>query len=147
MFRKLHSNRDPRDTLLKEIRKEFSVYFGKAESGIKSILQQYPKHAYGAMLGLMLLSLVLSFTVFRNRDPVPKASIAGKGRPQRLLSPASGGFDQILQTTSGLKQTLELKQQIDSLLSKAVLTKADSIQLAGSLDKLQHLQQSLQPNP
>ncbi len=144
MFRKLHSNRDPRDTLLKEIRKEFSVYFGKAESGIKSILQQYPKHVYGAMLVLMLLSLVLSFTVFRNLDPVPKPSIAGKDRP---LSPVSGGFDQILQTTSGLKQTLELKQQIDTLLSKGILTKADSIQLAVSLEKLQHLQQSLQPQP
>ena len=148
MFRKLHSNRDPNDTLLRELKKEFSVYFGKAENGINALLQQYPKEAYGAMLVLMLISLVLSFTILKNRDPVkpvPVISVTGKGnsRQSGVLSPLSGGINQLLQTTSGLKQTMELKQQIDTLLSKAVLSHADSVRLAAALDRLQHLQQSL----
>jgi hypothetical protein len=147
MFRKLHSNRDPRDTLLREFKKEFSVYFGKAESGIISLLRQYPKHAYGAMLALMLVSLVLSFTVFRYREPVvitdPGSAAVKKKSPPGMLSPVSGSFEQILQTTSTLRQTLELKQQIDTLLTKGALTREDSIKLATSLDQLQHLQQSL----
>lgn len=148
MFRKLHSNRDPRDTLLSEIKKEFSVYFGKAETGVSSLLREYPKQAYGAMLALMLISLVLSFTVFRNREPVTEVTLSAVPaktirKPAGTLLPVNGGFEQILQTTSALKQTLELKQQIDTLLTKGALTRVDSIKLATSLDALQHLQQSL----
>jgi len=147
MFRKLHSNRDPRDTLFRELKKEFSVYFGKAESGINATLRQYPKQAYGAMLFSMAVSLVLSFTVFRNHQPVdtgpPPAVTSEKNcRPPGMLFPVSGGFEQILQTTSALKQTLELKRQIDTLLTRQTLTNADSMKLASSLDKLQHLQQA-----
>lgn len=151
MFRKLHSNRDPRDTLLRELKKEFSVYFGKAESGVTACLRRYPKQAYGAMLVLMLVSLVLSFTVFRHREPassdVPATTSLKASPPPSVLSPVSGGFGQILRTTSTLKQTLQLKQQIDTLLTKRTLTAADSIRLATALDRLQHLQQSITIKP
>ena len=152
MFRKLHSNRDPRDTLLKEIKKEFSVYFGKAETGLSQFLRQYPKPAYAVMLALMAVSLILSFTVFRKHepahpDPPAGAAINKDAKPASVLSPVSGGFTQILQTTTALKQTVELKQQIDTLLSKRNLTAADSIRLAQSLDRLQHLQQTLTVKP
>lgn len=150
MFRKLHSNRDPRDTLFREIKKEFSVYFGKAESGVMGLLRQYPKQAYGVMLVLMVISLVLSFTVFRDREPAvviePGSSAVRKHSPSPgVLSPVSGGFEQILQTTATLKQTLELKQRIDTLLAKGRLTRSDSVELVTSLDQLQHLQQSIHP--
>lgn len=151
MFRKLHSNRDPRDTLLREIKKEFSVYFSKAESGITNYLKLYPKPAYGTMLVLMLVSVILSFTVFRHQKAAPSVVVRSvsqkQNKPPELLSPVSGGFGQILRTTATLKQTLELKQQIDTLLNKNLLTSADSIRLATALDQLQHLQHSLTLNP
>lgn len=151
MFRKLHSNRDPHDTLLRELKKEFSVYFGKAESGINACLRRYPKQAYGAMLVIILVSLVLSFTVLRHREQeasVGAATYSVKAtQPPGMLSSVNGGFGQILRTTSTLKQTLELKQQIDTLLTKRSLTTADSIRLAAALDQLQHLQQSLTIKP
>ena len=31
MCKRLHSNRDPRDTVYSELKKEFSPYFGKAD--------------------------------------------------------------------------------------------------------------------
>ncbi|SDF69736.1 hypothetical protein SAMN05216464_1258 [Mucilaginibacter pineti] len=151
MFRKLHSNRDPRDTLFRELKKEFSVYFGKAESGITASLRRYPKQAYGAMVVLMLVSLVLSFTIFRHREPAvsvtPAITSVQPGKPTEMLSPVSSGFGQILRTTFTLRQTLELKQQIDTLLTKRSLTAADSTRLATALDRLQHLQQSITIKP
>ncbi len=155
MFRKLHSNRDPRDTLSSELRKEFSVYFGKAENGIRHLLGQYPKQAYGGMVVLMLISMTLSFTMFRHHDaeavtvaPVRVPSIkvpAGSGSPG-LLSPVSSGFDQILETGSALKQTIDLKKQIDLLLAKKELTHADSISLDQAVSQLQQINKHLNPN-
>lgn len=150
MFRKLHSNRDPRDTLLREIKKEFSVYFGQAESGIRSVLGRYPRQAFGCMVFLMLVSLVLSFTVFRNREQAVvtvggPAAVPVRGNSPGVLAPVGSGFSQILQTTATLKQTLELKQRIDTLLAKGRLSQSDSVQLAASLDELQRLQRSINP--
>ncbi len=42
MFRKIHSNRDPNDTLITELRKEFSLYFEKASKTITQKLEQKP---------------------------------------------------------------------------------------------------------
>ena len=65
MFRKLHSNRDPRDTLLSEINKEFRPYIRKAGTGLKSIINSHPRFLFTMMVAGIVLSAVLSFTVFR----------------------------------------------------------------------------------
>ena len=139
MFKKLHSNRDPQDTVFAELKKEFAVYFGKAGDGIRKVTALYPKFCFGLMVFLMLISVGLSFTVFRQHEPVAKV----KTVPQNTVSPVSNGFDKIMETGAALKETIALKNQADSLLSKKNLSNADSTTLEKDLDRLQQLNNHL----
>ena len=135
MFRKLHSNRDPRDTLLSEINKEFRPYVRKAGPGLKSIINNHPRFLFTMMVINIVLSAVLSFTVFRHQAPPPKVV-----KPQ--ANPVSTGFDQIMRTGEKLKRSIALKRQIDSLTAKKQLSAADSLALEKALDTIQKLNQS-----
>ena len=133
MFRKLHSNRDPRDTLLSELNKEFRPYIRKAGTGLKSIINSHPRFLFTMMVAGIVLSAVLSFTVFRQHAP-PKVV-------RQQPNPVSAGFDQILRTGEKLKRSIALKRQIDSLTAKKQLSAADSLALEKALDTIQKLNQ------
>lgn len=135
MFRKLHSNRDPRDTLLSEINKEFRPYIRKAGRGLKSIINSHPRFLFTMMVINIVLSAVLSFTVFRQHAPPAKVV-----KPQ--ANPVSTGFDQIMRTGEKLKRSIALKRQIDSLTAKKILTSADSLALEKALDTIQKFNQT-----
>ena len=135
MFRKLHSNRDPRDTLLSEINKEFRPYIRKAGTGLKSIINSHPRFLFTMMVINIVLSAVLSFTVLRQH-----ASPAKVVKPQ--ANPVSTGFDQIVRTGEKLKRSIALKRQIDSLTAKKILTSADSLALEKALDTIQKFNQT-----
>ncbi|NCD68294.1 hypothetical protein [Mucilaginibacter agri] len=130
MWRKIHSNRDPRDTLFSELKKEFSPYLFKVHKGMRSVLKNYPRFFFGGMTASLLLSAVLSFTVFRHPDHKPQATI--KERPD----PVGEGFSRIMKATGELLQTLQLKHTVDSLTAKKQLTSADSLALDSALDCL-----------
>jgi hypothetical protein len=132
MFRKLHSNRDPRDTLLNEINKEFRPYIHKAGKGLTGLVNSHPRFLFTMMVINIVLSAVLSFTVFRQHVPPPKVV-----KPQ--ANPVSTGFDQIMRTGEKLKRTIGLKRQIDSLTAKKQLSAADSLALEKALDTIQKL--------
>src|ERR1700744_1864114 len=132
MFRKLHSNRDPRDTLLSEINKEFRPYIAKAGSGLQHVISSHPRFLFAMMVAGIVLSAVLSFTVLRHHAPPPKV-------PKAQASPVSTGFDQIMRTGEKLKRTIALKRRIDSLTAKKTLTAADSAALENALDTIQNL--------
>ena len=134
MFRKLHSNRDPRDTLFSEINKEFRPYIHKAGKGIKGCINSHPRFLFTMMVINIVLSVILSFTVFHHKAPPLKIV-----KPQ--ANPVSNGFDQIMRTGEKLKQTIALKRQIDSLTAKKTLSSADSLALEKALDTIQHLNQ------
>jgi hypothetical protein len=140
MFKKLHSNRDPANTVFTEIRKEFAVYFSKAGNGLKKILQQYPKQIYAGMLILMLTSAVISFTIGKNE---PAKSQLLKTSTKRM-KPVRDGFGGILETGKALRQTLALKDEIEVMLSKDTLTSTDSLRLEKALDELQIINKSLE---
>jgi hypothetical protein len=133
MFRKIHSNRDPEDTILTEIRKEFKIYFEKASKKITQILQRKPTTTFAAMIILLAFSAVLCFTICRNKEPAEKINKASK------VNAVSDGFSQILSVSAAIKQSLDLKQQIDSLSAKKILSKTDSQTLIDDLDKLHQL--------
>jgi len=83
----------------------------------------------------IVLSVALSFTVFRQHAPPPKVV-----KPQ--ANPVSTGFDQIMRTGEKLKRTIGLKRQIDSLTAKKRLSAADSLALEKALDTIQKLNQT-----
>ncbi|NHA03259.1 hypothetical protein G7092_05620 [Mucilaginibacter sp. HC2] len=136
MWKKIHSNRDPKDTLYSEIRKEFGPYFTMVSNMGKRLAESYPKFLFGAMIFLMALSLVLSFTVFHHQD---KAKI----NTVKKVSPIEVGFDQIMQATGNIRETLRLKKMVDTISAKKQLTGADSALLDSALDRLSKTHQSL----
>jgi hypothetical protein len=133
MWKKIHSNRDPRDTLYSEMRREFSLYFGRAGSFINSVLNGYPKFFFGMMVSLMILSCALSFTLFRHPDKV-----AVKTKPA-AINPVRDGFSEIMQATGKIRRTLQLKHMVDSISSKKRLTPPDSTALDSALSQLQRI--------
>jgi cell shape-determining protein MreC len=139
MFKKIHSNRDPRDTLYREIKKEFGTYFDKTGNWFRGLTARYPKFLFGTMIFTMLVSIGLSFTVFRHKETVAKV----KKPPKSTLSPVAGGFDQIMQVGSALRETIKLKKLVDSVSAKHTLTKADSTVLEEALDSLQQINNHL----
>lgn len=139
MFKKLHSNRDPQDTVFAELKKEFAVYYGKAGDGVKKVALLYPKSCFGLMVFSLLVSLDLSFTVFRNYEPVKKVNALSKVIP----SSVGNSFDKIMETGSALKEIIALKGHADSLLTRKNLSHADSAALEADLDRLQQLNNHL----
>jgi hypothetical protein len=139
MFKKLHSNRDPQDTVFAELKKEFAVYYGKAGYGVRKITLLYPRSCFGLMVFSMLVSLGLSFTVFRNHEPVKKASVLSKIIP----SSVGNSFEKIIETGSALKEIIALKGHADSLLTRKNLSHVDSAALETDLDRLQQLNKHL----
>lgn len=142
MFKKLHSNRDPNTTLITSIKAEFGDYFYKAEKVFTAFLNKYPKVVFKSMLFAIALSLVLSFTVLRSKEPKGDtiASLVSKTSPQKQLTV---GLDDILLKGQLLKETISLNKEIQSLLAKKKLERQDSVLLEKALDRLQYLSKSL----
>ncbi len=140
MFRKIHSNRDPKATLYSEIKKEFGTYFNAAGRRSNRLLHAYPKPTFWGMLTLLIFSAILSFTVFRTPFTAQsKGGLSGNVSAQKGAVNRPGdddGFDRILETGAALRQTLHLKNEVTAILGKGKLGHADSLALAGALDSL-----------
>lgn len=133
MFKKIHSDRDPKDTLFTEIRKEFAVYIDSISTRIVYFLKKNPDLTYTMMLLFLGASMILSFTIFRNKDPKPEESA------HVIVSPITNGFSRILETGAALKESIKLKAQIELLIAKDTLSKADSLFLGEAIDRLHQL--------
>lgn len=133
MWRKMHSERDPRDTLFSELNREFGAYANRIGFNMKAFFDKSPKATFGIMVAVMLISAALSFTIFRSRSAPPHVNLAG------TAAPVSSGFDELLQATGRIRETLHLKRFVDSLSHKKELTSSDSTALIHALDRLQQL--------
>jgi hypothetical protein len=132
MLKKIHSNRNPKDTLYSEVRNEFGAYFTLAGNSLQRCLHCYPRLFYGLMTVLLLASLVLSFTVFRQPDKLKSPAL-------KAMSPVRDGFDKIMLTSERLRETIALKRVIDSIATKNKLTAKDSVVLDSALDRLREI--------
>lgn len=137
MFKRIHSNRDPNDTIWKELHREFGIYFQKTGRSFGLICVNYPKLLFGLMIALLAGSAILSFTIFRSpATPAAKKVVLTK-QPARTID---DGFSQIMATGIALKHTLDLKKNVEAILAKGRLTHSDSTILENALDSLQQLQ-------
>jgi hypothetical protein len=134
MWKKIHSNREPRDTLYSEIHREFNTYFGAAGNFFIRGLNAYPKVFFGLMMIFMLTSAALSFTVFRH----PEAKVVKVEKP---VDPVGDGFSKILKTAGKIREGMLLRKMVDSLSAKKQLSSADSANLECALDSLEQIQQ------
>ncbi|MFA6082796.1 hypothetical protein [Mucilaginibacter sp.] len=136
MWKRIHSNRDPRDTLYSEIHKEFGTYFAIAGNAAKRLVAAYPKFFWGCMIFLLALSFVLSFTIFRKPEK-------GRVTVVKKVNPVEDGFSQISQATGNIRETMNLKKLVDSLTAKSQLSAHDSTLLDSALSRLSKIHQSL----
>jgi hypothetical protein len=139
MFRKIRSNRDPRDTVFTELRKEFRPYVDKVSNGAKRTTIRYPKVLFWFMVVNLGLSAVLSFTVFRNRDD----AVAKK--PLKIITPLTGGIGQVMQAGEAIREMISLRRRIDSLSAKKQLAPADSVFLDSALTRFNQLNKQFNP--
>jgi hypothetical protein len=141
MFRKIHSNRDPGDTVYAALKNEFAVYFGKAGNCGREFTERFPKILFGAMIFCIVVSVALSVTVFRKPPPIVKPEIPAPAKkpPEMTASPLSNGFSEVLRTGSALSETITLKKEVDSITAKKTLSNADSAVLLKDLDRLQQI--------
>lgn len=130
MWKRIHSNRDPRDTLYSELKKEFGTYFQLAGKNGSRLLEMYPRVAFVGMIVLLLASAALSFTLFRH--PGKPAHVA----VSPMVRPVSDGLSRIMDAADGIKETFVLKKLVDSLTAKTALNGRDSMALDSALDRL-----------
>jgi hypothetical protein len=135
MFKKMHSNRDPRDTLYSELKKEFSVYVDKGNIVFKSLVCGYPRFVFGLMITLLIASLILAVALHHTMMPEEKGARTSKN----VAPTVNEGFDNIMAAGVALKQTIRLRRQVDSITAGKALTKVDSLTLLRDLDSLQHI--------
>jgi len=139
MFQRIRSNRDPEKTIWSEVKPIVSPYFSKANAGFSSILKRQGKLIYACMIIVIIASVILSFTVFDTADnpldnPIPSAT--GVQRPHQ-------NDESLLPKIDMLQSTLMLRKSIDSLLSKKVLTRQDSLYLVSAITKLEAIEKQL----
>jgi hypothetical protein len=129
MFRKITSNRDPRDTLLSELKKEFAPHLTKLRGTLLKLTQKYRQFLFVMMVINIVLSIFLVTTVFKRQPPPAK----------HIIVATPNGLDQILIAGEKLKKTIALNRKIDSLSSIKKLSSRDSILLDSALDQFQKL--------
>lgn len=138
MYRKIRSN--PPANLAQELKKEFGKYFVRLGVFCKRISGKYPRQVFALMLTSMLFSGILAFTVLRIKKAPPLPSLAVSG-----TSPISQGFGQIMQSGQALKEVLELRNQINTVLHKDSLGPADSLLLKNAIRRLEIINHQLNP--
>lgn len=136
MFRKITSNRDPGKTLGSELTKEFGIYFERAGTKSRQLLEKYPREVFTAMVVAILFSGILAFTVMRERQ---RPIVQVKTSVQNTAS----GFGQIISTASALQVLWATQQQVDLLLKKDTLTHTDSLILSRALSQMESLRATL----
>lgn len=129
MLKRIHSDRDPRDTLYSELKKEFGTYFQAGRNTAQAIFRRRPKCFFCCMIFLMLASMILSFPVLRDTE-----------KPQQIVVKhpyvAPSGLDRILEATGQIREHLALRKLVDSLSAKKQLSSADSALLDSALNRM-----------
>lgn len=136
MWKKIRSNPNPGDSIYSEIKKEFRPYFEKASAGLSYFLQKFPSLIFALMVLAIVLSIVLTFTVFRHSDLRKTTEL------KTAVGPLNQDFDKILRAGAQLKETIRLKKVVDSISTKKQLSATDSIALVQALDSLQNIHPS-----
>ncbi|MFN0293567.1 hypothetical protein [Pedobacter helvus] len=135
MYRKTHFK--PDKVLWNEISKEFAIYFARFGSRTRHICEKYPKQIFLIMLGSMLISGILAFTVMRVKKDEPAQLLTG------TAAPITQSLGQILGAGQALKKVLDLQNEINIVLQKDTLTSADSLIVKNAIGQLEKIHRQL----
>ncbi len=126
MFKKIRSNIYPNVTVTSEIRKEFGHYFDKAEGKVKGFLLGYPKQIFIAMLVMIIISAIICFLIL-NPERQKKKTIDFFNQTTSMTGNVTDGMGEIVELGARVNDIYKLKRQVEQIISKDRLTKADSV--------------------
>lgn len=136
MFKKITSNRPPDTTLWAAFYKEFGKYIDGSIGRTKRFLEARPQSVFSAMV----LSILFSVGCFLFIPPKKTNKQSVQLSVQQPLMEGMGG---IVSTVSALKELLEIRAVLDTLMQKEQLNSADSLLMESALDRLQVLEKRL----
>jgi len=141
MFRKIRSNSAPDRKVSVELYHEFRPYLILLRRRMVRLLKAYPRQLFGLMVTMVAFSALLSFGFFpfMNKKESTSVTLHGKKRSQNPSYSVGDGLSKISTTSAKLRKTLEIRKQVDSVLSRGTLCKADSVFLESKLEELRKL--------
>jgi len=136
MFRKITSNRPPDTTVWTAFYREFGKYIDGGAHCTKRFLEARPRTVFSAMVASILVS-VGCFLFLPKETP--------KKEPLQLSveQPLMDGMGGIVTTVSTLKELLEIRTVLDTLMEKDSLDSADSLLMERAIDRMQVLEKRL----
>ena len=151
MFKKIHSNRQPEDTLYSSIKTEFAPAFNKVGCKFQSLLKLYPKTIFISMILLMAVSCILSFTLFRNNPSSSNKGMLtinkGNDKEREIKQKTDSGMAGIMLVTQKLMVNIRLKQKIEGLIKQPRLSHQDSASLLIAIDSLEMIRKTNKTYP
>jgi hypothetical protein len=141
MFRKIRSNRAPDRTVPVELYHEFRPYLVLIRRRMVRLLKAYPRQVFTLMVTVVVFSVVFSFGLFplKNKKESTSDNLQGKKESQNPSYSVGDGLSKISTTGAKLRKTLEIRKQVDSVLSRGTLNNADSVFLGAKLEELKKL--------
>lgn len=136
MFKKITSNRPPDTTLWTAFHKEFGRYIDGSTARTKRFLEARPRTVFFAMV----LSILVSVGCFLF---LPKEIQQKDTVHLSVQQPLMDGMGGIVTTVSALKELLEIRTVLDSLLEKENLDSSDSLLMERAIDRMQILEKRL----
>ena len=136
MFKKITSNRPPDTTLWAAFYKEFGKYIDGSIIRTKRFLEARPRAVFSAMVVSILVSV--SCFLFLPKE-IPKKEPLQLSVQQPLMD----GMGGIVTTVSALKELLEIRTVLDTLMQKESLDSADSLLMESAIDRMQILEKRL----
>ncbi len=136
MFKKITSNRPPDTTVWAAFYKEFGKYIDGSITRTKRFLEARPRAVFIAMV----LSILVSASCFLF---LPKEIPKKEPLQLSMQQPLMGGMGGIVTTVSALKELLEIRTILDSLMEKENLDSSDSLLMERAIDRMQILEKRL----
>lgn len=137
MYRKMSSNKAYRSTIWQALYNSWKHHIHRLSPRIITLLKNYPRAIYTAMVTSILISLVCFFYLPKNFKDSAKQSSPS------LLSSVSSGISSIALSAGAAKELLELQSIIENVYSKDSLTNQDSIMVLYVLERMQKIQSNI----
>ena len=136
MFKKITSNRPPDTTVWAAFYKEFGKYIDGSITRTQRFLEARPR----AVFSVMVLRILVSASCFLF---LPKEIPKKEPLQLSVQQPLMDGMGGIVTTVSALKELLEIRAVLDTLMQKEQLNSADSLLMESAIDRMQILEKRL----
>lgn len=136
MFKKITSNRPPDTTVWTAFYREFGKYIEGSIARSKRFLEARPRTVFFAMVVSILVSV--GCFLFLPKE-IPQKDTVQLSVQQPLMD----GMGGIVTTVSALKELLEIRTILDSLMEKENLDSSDSLLMERAIDRMQILEKRL----